>query len=140
MNSTSVRPVVLTCGQGCGKVPKTKGVTMRVLVCGGRDYQDDGVVFKALDEVDAVKGVDEIIHGGARGADTLAGYWADKNGVPKTVFLADWDTHGKAAGAIRNQQMLDTDPDLVVAFPGGRGTEDMVRRAKRSGYPVMRFK
>jgi len=54
------------------------------------------------------------------------------------VFLANWRTHGKAAGPIRNQQMLDEGrPHLVVAFPGGTGTADMVRRAKAAGVPVM---
>jgi hypothetical protein len=51
--------------------------------------------------------------------------------------MADWNTHGRAAGPIRNQRMLDeVKPELVVAFPGGRGTADMVRRAREAGVNV----
>lgn len=49
---------------------------------------------------------------------------------------ADWSTHGKAAGPIRNQQMADARADLCLAFPGGKGISDMVRRAERAGIPV----
>ena len=72
-----------------------------------------------------------VIHGGARGADDLARQWGEISvGIEGVEFRADWTAHGKAAGMIRNQRMLDEGrPDLVVAFPGGRGTADMVRRA-----------
>lgn len=115
---------------------------MRVLVCGGRDYADRGAVAVALAPYrpeNVVRDVSDtiLIVGGAPGADTLAEEWADVWGVRKRVFLADWATHGKAAGPIRNQRMIDEGkPDLVVAFPGGRGTADMVRRARSAGIPV----
>ena len=79
-----------------------------------------------------------IIHGAAKGADSLASEWAALNEVKEEVFPADWKTHGRAAGPIRNQQMLDEGkPDLVIAFPGGRGTADMVKRARKAGIEVM---
>jgi hypothetical protein len=79
----------------------------------------------------------EIIHGGAAGADWCAGAVAELRDIPQSVFKADWKAHGRAAGPIRNQQMLDQGkPDLVLAFPGGRGTADMVRRAKAAGVEV----
>ncbi len=54
---------------------------------------------------------------------------------------ADWDKFGKGAGPIRNQQMIDEGkPDLVVAFPGGTGTADMVKRAKKHGIEVIEVK
>ena len=81
--------------------------------------------------------ITEIISGGARGADTLAEEWADENNIPKTIVKADWKTHGKAAGPIRNQQMLDLKPNMVVAFPGGNGTADMVRRSKKANFEVI---
>lgn len=80
-----------------------------------------------------------IIAGGAKGADTSAIYWAVINGCPFTEYPADWDKHGKAAGPIRNQQMLDeAKPDLVVAFlvPNSRGTKDMIARAEKARVPV----
>ena len=116
---------------------------MRVLVCGGRDYSDRERVWRTLDELlipddDMLPvGANTLIHGGARGADLLADAWAVANWVDIDMYPADWKAYGKAAGAIRNQQMLDRgSPDLVVAFPGGRGTADMVRRARKAGVPV----
>ncbi len=107
---------------------------MRVLVCGGRDYSDAETVRQSLDMVRATT----IITGGARGADELGLKEASRRGTASMVFCADWQKHGKVAGPIRNQQMLDEGkPDLVMAFPGGRGTADMVRRAKNAGVPVM---
>jgi len=81
--------------------------------------------------------ISSIIAGGARGADTMAKHLAHAWNVPFRMFKADWNKHGKAAGPLRNQRMLDEGkPDLVVAFPGGRGTADMVRRARAAGIEV----
>ena len=78
-----------------------------------------------------------VIHGGARGADSLAAQWCIKQRVPEMVFRAAWSQVGLAAGPRRNARMLaEGRPDLVVAFPGGRGTEDMVRKARLAGVRV----
>ena len=106
---------------------------MRVLVCGGRSYRNRELVNVVLDH----SGATAIIEGGAKGADALAADWAIANGVPVHTFVADWHGHGPAAGPLRNQRMLDEGkPDKVVAFPGGRGTADMVRRAHKAGVEV----
>jgi hypothetical protein len=82
-----------------------------------------------------------IIHGGARGADALADQWAVCNWLMPEVYPADWDKHGRAAGPLRNQRMLDEGkPDLVVAFSGGSGTTDMVRRARKTNVRVIEIK
>ena len=82
-----------------------------------------------------------VIHGGARGADISADVCALAFGIDVEVYPADWAKHGKAAGPIRNAQMLrEGRPDAVLAFPGGRGTADMVRRAKRAGVPVWEWR
>lgn len=79
-----------------------------------------------------------LIHGGARGVDQMAGMFGIGCGMEVVEFKADWNRYGKRAGPIRNQQMLDDgQPDLVVAFPGGGGTADMVRRSKARGVPVI---
>lgn len=110
---------------------------MRVLVCGGRDFRDKMYGWGWLQAIHLKRGITAIIEGGATGADALAAAWAKLEGVPTERFPADWKAHGRAAGPIRNQQMIDEGkPDLVVAFPGGRGTADMVRRAKKAGIPV----
>jgi len=102
----------------------------RALVCGGRDYNDRERVARILDAAVERLGVKAIIHGCARGADFEAKRWAMLREFPAVEFRADWTRHRKAAGIIRNQQMLDEGkPDLVIAFPGGAGTADMVQRA-----------
>jgi hypothetical protein len=81
-----------------------------------------------------------IIEGGARGADKLARQWAEDRGVPVATYPAEWDRHGVSAGPIRNRQMLeDGKPDMVLAFPGGKGTANMVEQAHRAGVLVVRY-
>jgi hypothetical protein len=110
---------------------------MRIIVCGGRNYHNRKVVFDALDRLHAEKGVEFVIQGIANGADYLAWQWADERGIPCGSFLAQWDKHGKAAGPIRNQEMIERGaPDGVVAFPGGSGTADMVAKAEKAGLKV----
>ena len=113
--------------------------THKVLVCGGRDFADAALLDRVLCEVDNHVSIGEIIHGGADGADTMAGQWAKRFNIPVTVFKADWSRHGKAAGPRRNEKMLyEGKPDYVVAFPGGRGTAHMVGIALKAGVHVTR--
>lgn len=68
----------------------------------------------------------------------MAAQWAQRRGIASTAYEADWAHEGRAAGPIRNMRMLDEGiPDLVVAFPGGRGTANMVRQAKERGFEVL---
>jgi hypothetical protein len=111
---------------------------MRVLVCGGRNFHDGDMLIEALNEIHAATPITLVIQGGAAGADRLAGYWAYRRAIECKVYPAQWKRYGnRIAGPIRNQLMLDDGkPDLVVAFPGGSGTADMVRRARTAGVPV----
>lgn len=110
----------------------------RVLVCGGRDFSDTALVYRTLDRIHREMMIGVLIEGDAHGADRIAGYWARRNRIDNLKFKADWKTYGNAAGPIRNQQMIDDGkPDMVVAFPGGRGTADMVTRAKAAGIKIM---
>lgn len=119
---------------------------MRVLVCGGRDYKDRERLYDVLYKHIGAQGHpdnprDVVIVGCAKGADTLAEEWAEYVGCRVKRFPADWNKHGNAAGPIRNQQMIDEgNPKLVIAFPGGRGTADMVRRARAAGIKVVEVK
>jgi hypothetical protein len=109
----------------------------RILVCGGRDYQNRQHVWATLDRLHAARGIAAIIQGAADGADRWAAEWGWERGIRVCSFPADWKAHGKAAGPIRNKQMLDeAKPDGVVAFPGGSGTANMVRQARAAGVPV----
>jgi len=110
---------------------------MRVLVCGGRRFSDAQRLGAFLGGVERLYKITAIIHGGASGADFLAGKYAEWRNIDTVVFPAEWDLRGKAAGPLRNQRMIDEGkPDLVIAFPGGRGTADMIRRAKAAGIEV----
>ncbi len=111
---------------------------MRVLVCGGRDFADVDFLWKAMDRAFNGQFPSLVIHGAAKGADTIAADWAASHGVMTQAFPADWSTHGKSAGPIRNRQMLtDGKPDIVIAFPGGRGTADMISAARKAGIRVI---
>lgn len=110
---------------------------MKILVCGGRDYFDAERIDNVLD----VLGPTLVIHGAARGADSLAANWAVKRGVLHKPFPAQWQQLGKSAGAVRNRQMLtEGKPDMVVAFPGGSGTADMIGAAMQRGVPVVQIR
>ena len=113
-------------------------MTFTVLVCGGRNFDDYDLLDDTLNGVFAKTRITELLHGGASGADTIAVDWAALADVPVRKFPAQWKTYGKRAGPIRNSLMLQEGrPDLVVAFPGGAGTRDMVAQAKRSGVAVL---
>lgn len=114
---------------------------MRILVCGGRDFDDEPRLHTTLDKILEESNDILIISGMARGADSMAINWAVKNDLHYEGYPADWKKYGRAAGPIRNQQMLDEGrPDLVIAFPGGTGTRDMIRRTKKAGIEIKEIK
>jgi hypothetical protein len=117
---------------------------MRVLVCGGRDYSDVSNVNCWLDAIDKDQHITVVISGvdltNPKGADHLAYLWAKRNRREPKDFPADWTKLGHAAGPRRNQQMLeDGKPELVVAFPGGIGTADMLRRAQAAKLRIIQI-
>lgn len=114
----------------------------KLLVCGGRNFYNKKLLFNKLNNINNNLGpFDVLIHGAASGADSLAGAWAKHVGIEEERFPADWGRFGKAAGMIRNQKMLDEGkPNLVVAFVGGRGTADMIARAKKHNIEVIEIK
>jgi hypothetical protein len=107
---------------------------VKVLVCGSRDWQDPDMIEDRLAALPACT----ILHGAARGADTIAATVGDIYGHTVQAFPADWDTHGRRAGIIRNLAMLDECPDLVIAFQAhkSRGTQHTIDEARRRGIPV----
>jgi hypothetical protein len=110
---------------------------VKIIVCGGRDFTGHAIVEHVLSRLSPTL----VAHGGARGADALAAAWAEANGVAHQRFAADWDAYGEAAGPVRNARMLkDVAPDVVVAFPGNRGTQDMLQRAIRAGVKTLELR
>lgn len=113
---------------------------MKILVCGGRKYKDRKYVWKCLTKLNEEYEITECITGGCSGADELAHEWACLQPTirPRSIE-ADWNTYGLAAGPIRNKKMLDMlgEGDLVIAFPGNKGTADMVNQAKKRGDVIV---
>lgn len=116
---------------------------------GGRHYNDRNTVglelqIARLDLITHLPLSDSgtepptLVHGGASGADQLAADVARQAGWRIEEHPADWGTHGRAAGPIRNQNMAAAGGDLLIAFPGGRGTANMIRCAEAAGIPVRR--
>lgn len=106
----------------------------RVLVCGDRNWKDLACILNVLKTVKP----DVVIEGGARGADSLARLAAESLNIPVEEYLANWEEYGRAAGPLRNQEMLDKGkPDKVVAFHNdiekSKGTKNMINLAKRKG-------
>lgn len=116
---------------------------MRVLICGGRNYgvKDDARrlhMFRTLSALHERYRFTEILEGGAPGADASAATFGRMNDIRVRTFKADWNAHGRAAGPIRNRQMMEEgEPALVIAFPGGRGTADMISVAEDAGVKVI---
>jgi hypothetical protein len=107
---------------------------LTVLVCGGRHYHDRLKVQEALFRLKP----SVVVTGDAGGADMLARYWCVEQGVPCLMMPAPWGKHGRAAGPIRNEWMIRFGrPNYVLAFPGGKGTADMRRRAEKHGIEII---
>src|SRR6185437_12429210 len=106
------------------------------LICGGRHFADTEAFTAIMRQLAETFGLPRrVVHGACpTGADKMAESWATRLALEIHAEPADWKQHGLAAGPIRNQLMLDKyHPHKVVAFPGGRGTADMIRRAKALG-------
>lgn len=115
---------------------------MRVGVIGSRSFRDKDFIFKTLDEAyDKFPYFSEIVSGGASGPDTFGEKWAESRGIPKKIFVPDWLNLGKAAGFIRNRQIVEN-CDCIFAFwkDESRGTAHSIGLAKQLGIPVKIFK
>ena len=108
---------------------------MRLAIVGGRDFDDYDVLVTWADSIFYMQDTDSkiVVSGGARGADSLARRYAGEHIAEYLEFPADWETHGKAAGFIRNQQIVDA-CDMVLAFWDGKskGTQDTITKAKKA--------
>lgn len=124
---------------------------MRLLVCGGRDFVDVPKLWRVLDELSTrlpppgirlvIEGASDDVTGPHMGADYWAHQWALARLIPYARHHAEWKKLGKSAGPIRNRQMLtEGKPDMVLAFPGGRGTANMIEQAEGAGCVVQRVR
>lgn len=106
----------------------------RFAVTGGRDFADSGMVERALSlmPADAI-----LVHGAARGADTLCATYWEGLGRETEAHPADWKKYQRAAGPMRNRKMLNSGIQTVISFPGGQGTAHMTRICETAGIPVI---
>lgn len=113
---------------------------MKVLICGDRHWTDRELIRSWLSKLQDWR-YDTVLEGKANGADSIAGEEAKRMGMTVLEFPAEWEKYGRAAGPIRNRQMLDQLPDFVVAFHDdlskSRGTADTVKEARKRGIEVM---
>ncbi len=113
----------------------------RVIVCGGRDFNDKGLCFSQLERILAYYDKIEIVSGHAKGADTFGEEYAKTHDLPIAIFKPDWKQYGRGAGPVRNREMLryalEENP-VVIAFWNGssRGTKNMIDQAEKAGAKV----
>jgi hypothetical protein len=120
-----------------------RGGNLRLVVTGGRDFFNRAKVYEVLDKIHNDHGVTVLIEGEARGADTLAREWAEDRGIRVEPYPANWSEKGRAAGPIRNQQMItEGKPDAAAVFydrprAESRGTADMHRRLVKADVTIL---
>lgn len=101
-------------------------------VTGGRDFFDTRFIWTTLDALHRDNQITELGSGCATGLDEIALNWAHRHDIPWRCYHADWVKYNDGAGAIRNSVYLeDFWPDFLAVFPGGRGTTDCARKARK---------
>jgi hypothetical protein len=112
---------------------------MRLIIAGGRNYRFTEGDFKNLDKLNRYAGIEQVVSGGATGADAEGERWARSRGVSVITYPADWETYGRAAGPIRNKLMAQN-AEAVALFPGGRGTANMEQEARAVGLEIFDYR
>lgn len=111
---------------------------MKLIIAGGRSFKGDKIHLQWLDSIHEQHRVTEVVSGKAPGADHFGEQWAAMRNIPVTPFPADWNKHGRAAGPIRNRQMAGY-ADGLAAFPGGKGTANMLRQAADAELTIFTY-
>jgi len=113
---------------------------MRLAVVGSRGFDDFDLFVKIMNRIRIVNSIDCIVSGGAKGVDSMAKHYADVNDISTSIFLADWDKHGKGAGYIRNKDIWD-DSDMYLCIWDGksRGTKHSIDMNKTNVKKMLIF-
>lgn len=117
---------------------------MKVVIAGSRSFAEDYDFFKNLMNLFVIQMghglITEVVSGGAAGIDKLGEEWAKRSGLPIKQFLPDWETHGKLAGFVRNEDMAQyCDCGLIVWNGYSSGTKNMIemlRKHRKSHYQL----
>lgn len=108
---------------------------MKTIIAGGRDIHDYQLVLDAVKESQIH--ISTVVSGGAKGVDSLGERYANEMNLQLNVFIPDWDTHGRAAGPIRNRKMAENAEALIAIWDGkSRGTKNMIETARKLGLLV----
>jgi hypothetical protein len=108
---------------------------MKTIIAGGRNFHDYEVVREAINESQIP--ISTVVSGGASGVDTLGERYAEEMNLPLNVYIPDWETHGRAAGPIRNRKMAENAEALIAIWDGqSRGTKNMIETATKLGLLV----
>lgn len=112
---------------------------IRVAIVGSRIFDDYKLLEKTMDSFVIKHGIPNlVVSGGAKGADTLGELWAKKNGIKTLIFKPEWKKHGKAAGIIRNGDIVNEATHMVAFVKGkSKGTKDSTSKAKKLGIPII---
>lgn len=107
---------------------------MQVAVIGSRGFNDYELVVRTLSNLH----ITLLISGSAKGADSLGERYANENNIETLIFKPDWEKHGKAAGMIRNTDIVNNS-ELIVAFwdQTSKGTKDSIDKAKKLGKKIV---
>lgn len=116
---------------------------MKVIIAGSRSITDYETVDNAINHalmnwrIKTVRAINEVISGGANGVDRLGERWARLNNIPIVILYASWAIQGRAAGPIRNQEMVNRADALIAVWDGkSKGTQDIIDRANKKGIKV----
>ena len=108
---------------------------MRTVVAGSRGITEYTVVAQAI--LDSKFRITTVISGGAAGVDSLGERWAKERGIPVERHLPDWGKNGRAAGLMRNEEMVDCAEALIAVWDGAsRGTKYSIDYARKRSIPV----
>lgn len=111
---------------------------MKVIVAGGRDLVETKELFDFVTEKLISMGATQEVCGGAKGGDQIGAKAARLLGIQVVTFPANWHLYGKSAGMIRNQRMADY-ADALIALPGGKGTDGMIKLAQKKGMEIVKY-
>lgn len=108
---------------------------MKTIIAGGRDYHNYDTLLEAIEESQFK--ISTVVSGGATGVDALGERYSEEMNLPLQIYRADWETHGRAAGPIRNRKMAENAEALIAVWDGqSRGTKNMIETAQKKGLLV----
>lgn len=119
-----------------------RACSVRVLVCGGQRLDDAGLrhfsrrAFSLFDSLHLFSPIVSVVGAMDSSASMVASSWSHSRRIRFERFVADWSTHGRRAQLLVNDEAVSTCPDLVLAFHGGRWSNDIVERSYDLGLCV----